>query len=75
MKKIKIAISGVGNCTSTLIQGIHYYKDKNPKDAIPMIKTVARCFLDIPETIIIPSQIIPIIALAGADESIDRDQV
>src|SRR3989338_9214378 len=34
MKKIKIAISGLGNCASTLVQGIYYYKDKNPKDAI-----------------------------------------
>jgi myo-inositol-1-phosphate synthase len=34
MKKIKIAISGIGNCASTLIQGIYYYKDKDPKDAI-----------------------------------------
>ncbi|MDG6905759.1 MAG: inositol-3-phosphate synthase [Nitrososphaerota archaeon] len=26
MSKVKIAISGVGNCASALIQGIHYYK-------------------------------------------------
>jgi len=26
MKKIKIAIAGVGNCASSLIQGIEYYK-------------------------------------------------
>jgi len=32
MSKIKIAIAGVGNCASSLVQGIHYYKDKNPKD-------------------------------------------
>ena len=25
MKKIKIAIAGVGNCSSSLVQGIHYY--------------------------------------------------
>ena len=37
MKKIKIAIIGVGNCASSLIQGIHYYKDKNPKDAIGLM--------------------------------------
>jgi|TARA_Y100000310_G_scaffold284075_1_gene306601 myo-inositol-1-phosphate synthase len=34
MKKIKIAIAGLGNCASTLIQGIYYYKDKNPKGVI-----------------------------------------
>ena len=32
MSEIKIAIVGVGNCASSLVQGIHYYKDKNPKD-------------------------------------------
>jgi myo-inositol-1-phosphate synthase len=25
MSKIKIAIVGIGNCASSLIQGIHYY--------------------------------------------------
>lgn len=28
MKKIKVAIVGVGNCASSLIQGIYYYKNK-----------------------------------------------
>lgn len=37
MEKIKIAVIGVGNCTSSLIQGIHYYKDKNPEDAIGLM--------------------------------------
>jgi len=32
MSKIKIAIVGVGNCASSLVQGIYYYKDKNLKD-------------------------------------------
>ncbi len=32
-KKIKIAIAGVGNCASALIQGIKYYSD-NPKDIV-----------------------------------------
>ena len=30
MKKIKIAIAGVGNCSSSLVQGIHYYKHGVP---------------------------------------------
>jgi myo-inositol-1-phosphate synthase len=34
MSQIKIAIAGVGNCASSLVQGIHYYKDKRPEDAI-----------------------------------------
>ncbi len=37
MEKIKIAIIGVGNCTSSLIQGIYYYKDQNPEDAIGLM--------------------------------------
>lgn len=37
MEKIKIAIIGVGNCASSLIQGIYYYKDKNPEDAIGLM--------------------------------------
>ena len=37
MDKIKIAIVGMGNCASSLIQGIHYYKDKNEKDAIGLM--------------------------------------
>ncbi len=37
MSKIKIAIAGVGNCVSSLIQGIHYYKDQDPDDAIGLI--------------------------------------
>jgi myo-inositol-1-phosphate synthase len=27
MKKIRVAIAGVGNCASSLIQGIHYYRE------------------------------------------------
>ena len=37
MDRIKIAIAGVGNCASSLIQGIHYYADKNPEDAIGLM--------------------------------------
>ncbi len=37
MEKIKIAVVGIGNCASSLIQGIHYYKDKNNEDAIGLM--------------------------------------
>ena len=37
MGSIKIAIIGVGNCASSLVQGIHYYKDKNPEDTIGLM--------------------------------------
>lgn len=29
---IKIAIVGLGNCASSLIQGLHYYRDRSPAD-------------------------------------------
>ncbi len=35
-KDIKIAIAGVGNCASALVQGIHYYKGvKNDDELVP----------------------------------------
>jgi len=37
MGKIKIAIVGIGNCVSSLVQGIHYYRDKSPQDAIGLM--------------------------------------
>ena len=29
MKRIRAAIAGVGNCASSLIQGLEYYKGRN----------------------------------------------
>ncbi|MDL1957885.1 MAG: inositol-3-phosphate synthase [Deltaproteobacteria bacterium] len=37
MGNIKIAIVGVGNCASSLVQGIHYYQEKTPQDAIGLM--------------------------------------
>ncbi len=37
MSKIKIAIVGMGNCASSLIQGIHYYEDKTSEDSIGLM--------------------------------------
>ena len=34
---IRIAIAGVGNCASSLIQGIHYYRDEKPQYAIGLM--------------------------------------
>jgi len=36
-KKIRVAIIGVGNCASSLIQGVYYYKDAKEHDFIPGI--------------------------------------
>ena len=35
MSKVRLAIVGVGNCASSLVQGLEYYKDANPKDRVP----------------------------------------
>jgi myo-inositol-1-phosphate synthase len=34
-KKVRVAIVGVGNCASSLVQGVHYYKDARPEDFVP----------------------------------------
>jgi myo-inositol-1-phosphate synthase len=33
--KIRLAIAGVGNCASSLVQGFEYYKDATPGDEVP----------------------------------------
>jgi myo-inositol-1-phosphate synthase len=35
LSKINVAIIGVGNCASSLVQGVHYYKDAKEGDKIP----------------------------------------
>ncbi|WP_298338343.1 inositol-3-phosphate synthase [Ferrimicrobium sp.] len=35
MSKVRVAIAGVGNCASSLIQGVHYYQGANPEDEVP----------------------------------------
>jgi myo-inositol-1-phosphate synthase len=37
MDKIRIAVIGVGNCASSLLQGIEYYRHKNGEDAIGLM--------------------------------------
>ena len=32
---IRLAIAGVGNCASSLVQGITYYRDADPDDVVP----------------------------------------
>jgi len=33
--KIRVAIAGVGNCASSLIQGVHYYRGARPEHKVP----------------------------------------
>lgn len=37
MDTIKIAVVGLGNCASSLLQGIVYYRDKLPADAVGLM--------------------------------------
>ncbi len=37
MRNIKVAIVGIGNCASSLIQGIYYYRNKKDSDAIGLM--------------------------------------
>ncbi len=39
-RKIRVAIIGVGNCASSLVQGVHYYRNAKPGDPIPGIMHV-----------------------------------
>ena len=32
---IRVAIAGVGNCASSLVQGVEYYRDADPTDEVP----------------------------------------
>jgi myo-inositol-1-phosphate synthase len=35
MSSIRVAIVGVGNCASSLVQGVHYYRDADPSGTVP----------------------------------------
>ena len=35
MGSIRVAIVGVGNCASSLVQGVHYYRDADPTQTVP----------------------------------------
>ena len=35
MGSVRVAIVGVGNCASSLVQGVEYYKDKDPAIRVP----------------------------------------
>ena len=32
---VRVAIVGVGNCSTSLVQGVEYYKDADPSDTVP----------------------------------------
>src|SRR5207247_10107794 len=39
-RRIRVAIIGVGNCASSLVQGVHYYRNAKTGDTIPGIMHV-----------------------------------
>ncbi len=34
-EKVRVAIVGVGNCASSFVQGVHYYRDADPAQRVP----------------------------------------
>ena len=34
-EKVRVAVIGVGNCANSLLQGVEYYKDAAPENAVP----------------------------------------
>src|ERR671921_1738365 len=34
-EKVRVAIIGVGNCASSFVQGVQYYKDADPSEQVP----------------------------------------
>ena len=40
MSKIRLAIAGVGNCASSLLQGLEYYKNQDSADTAGLMHTV-----------------------------------
>jgi myo-inositol-1-phosphate synthase len=41
MGSVRVAIVGVGNCATSLIQGVEYYKDADPSGTVPGLMHVA----------------------------------
>src|SRR6516164_3928346 len=33
--KVRVAIIGVGNCASSFVQGVRYYRDADPRESVP----------------------------------------
>jgi myo-inositol-1-phosphate synthase len=40
MSKVSVAIIGVGNCASALVQGVHYYRHAADDDLVPSLMHV-----------------------------------
>jgi myo-inositol-1-phosphate synthase len=40
-KKVRVAIIGVGNCASSLVQGVQFYQNADPEDLVPGLMHVS----------------------------------
>jgi len=40
-RSVKVAIAGVGNCASSLVQGVEYYRHADPTESVPGLMHVA----------------------------------
>lgn len=40
MSKVRVAIAGVGNCASSLVQGVEYYRNADPGERVPGLMNV-----------------------------------
>ena len=40
MGSVRVAIVGVGNCASSLVQGVEYYRNADPNDRVPGLGSV-----------------------------------
>src|SRR5437588_2737990 len=39
--RIRVAIAGVGNCASSLVQGVEYYRNADPTEGVPGLMHVS----------------------------------
>src|SRR5688572_17915453 len=40
-RKVRVAVIGVGNCASSLVQGVHFYKNADPNQFVPGLMHVS----------------------------------
>lgn len=40
--KVRVAIAGVGNCASSLVQGVQYYKDADENATVPCMHKIEK---------------------------------
>ena len=64
MKTIKIAIAGIGNCASSILQGIEYYRHRESKDAIGFVLKSPKATVEKPYEVLSASERAALLAVA-----------